>query len=319
MEDYNDFDYVFSFSKEYVYDGRTVETILANRRKMENELFFDRLLKLLRIDQATRSYPPRTNQELRSLHQKIVSSSSPDHHKQSLLFYILRDCIAESDVASTFSRKCYLPEKYEIYMNGLWEMDRMYFENALEYLTQPSLIPTFPEEILCTLIRHAPKDDPTLPLAYYHTVTPSITGTKTLEALYLVLSSVSVSEAFSFSRGQAENVHKKHFEQLISSALSDSAGKDRADRAVNLINLPLNLEEEAWFEDFLLFGKGKALHGARDTVMMRRVAMGKYFEALKDGKALGGRKIDGLSWDTLKSGIDKGLGHRKAAGELMDR
>ena len=51
MADLESFDDLFSFDSEYEYDVETIGTIQQNRRELENELFFDRLLKLLQLSQ----------------------------------------------------------------------------------------------------------------------------------------------------------------------------------------------------------------------------------------------------------------------------
>lgn len=52
MDEFEDFETVFSFKSDYAFDHKTVEVILANRRTLENELFFDRLLRVLGIRQG---------------------------------------------------------------------------------------------------------------------------------------------------------------------------------------------------------------------------------------------------------------------------
>lgn len=66
--------------------------------------------------------------DLRRLHEKIVSSAWPDHHKQSLLYYILLDCQDVPGAAENFVHRFHLPGKYATFMKGLWLMDRMEFE-----------------------------------------------------------------------------------------------------------------------------------------------------------------------------------------------
>jgi hypothetical protein len=48
MFNYQNFDDVFNFNKEYSYTAVAVETIEANRRSLEG-LFVDKILKLLDI------------------------------------------------------------------------------------------------------------------------------------------------------------------------------------------------------------------------------------------------------------------------------
>lgn len=52
MDEFEDFESVFSFEPDYTFDHKIVEVILANRRTLENELFFDRLLRVLGIRQG---------------------------------------------------------------------------------------------------------------------------------------------------------------------------------------------------------------------------------------------------------------------------
>ena len=116
----------------------------------------------------------------------------------------------------------------------------------------------------------------------------------------------SLSEAYSFSRGQEATKHHALFEQLIFFVHANSAGDTRASRALILIQLPLDEEEEVWFEEFLTSGKGHALQGAKDTVMMRKITKGRMGEAITFGQKMSGRKIDGVNWTYLREGLEKG-------------
>lgn len=80
---------------------------------------------------AVKLYPPKTNGELRNLHKAVVESAGEDHHKLSVIFYILLDFDAPTgrrDYSTAFERSSFLPEKYQIYMKGLWHMDQLEFE-----------------------------------------------------------------------------------------------------------------------------------------------------------------------------------------------
>jgi len=170
-------------------------------------------------------------------------------------------------------------------MKGLWHIDRLQFEVALQYLTYPSLIPTFPDEILETLVQHAKHDDMTLPLAYYHTVQPTLTSSNATESLFTAIARASITEAFYFSRGQAENAQKHMFELLIF------------------------VEEESWFEDYLTTGDGRTLRKAKDTLLMRKIGTGRFTEAvLVEGTS--SRAVGGLSWDMMQNAVQNGLGKR---------
>lgn len=49
MAPWDDFDAIFSFNRNFVYDGKVIEQITSNRRALENRLFADRLLALLGV------------------------------------------------------------------------------------------------------------------------------------------------------------------------------------------------------------------------------------------------------------------------------
>lgn len=72
---------------------------------------------------------------------------------------------------------------------------------------------------------------------------------------------------------------------------------------MELVGLPLDDEEEQWFEEALLHGNAKALPGAKDSVMMRRLATGKLSDLSAELQSLGGKKVDGLNWDVLKQSM----------------
>ncbi len=212
-----------------------------------------------------------------------------------------------------------------MFIDGIWCLDRQEFEvttrfqrlelkitdpillkNALDYLTEPALIPTFPEEILYTLCRHTPKNDVTLPLAYYHTVSPCITSSKVVEEFFSILCRSSVTEAYYFSRGLGNPNHRNLFEKLLNFVLANSTGVIRATRSVELIHLPLDEEEEAWFEEYLENGNGRNLFGANDTVVMRALVTGRSNAITEYGKNISGRKIDGVNWATLRDSVQQG-------------
>ncbi|MCJ1437680.1 hypothetical protein MMC27_007067 [Xylographa pallens] len=270
METEEEFDAVFGAEPSLAYQEQLLHSIHKHRRLLENELFFDRLLKAVGIDQGTspllehiltpealtrkasKLYPPRSNNDLRILFDRITSSTSPDHQKQSLVYYILRDLPSDRTSAEAFAEISYLPDKYQTFIDGIWYLDRLKLEANAPY------------------------------------------------------NSSSLTEAFYFSRRRGSLQHHQLFEQLITFVHANSAGSVRASRALELIHLPLGEDEEQWFEEFLNEGKGSTLYGAKDTLMMRKIAKGQVREAVGLGSKLSGRKIDGLNWDVLREGLRKG-------------
>jgi hypothetical protein len=347
MAELEAFESAFGPDPDVAYSQSSMDDIRRNRRRLENELFFDKLLKAVGINEhrkrhcffseiliacehkdaglmsclASVLYPPRSNEELRKLYGKIMECNAPDQHKSSLVYYILKDLQIRGQGAAKFAKSEFLPNKYQILIDGIWHMDRLQFEvntahpkcaaalpltvtmqEALEYLTDPSLIPTFPEEILHTLCSHC-RTDPTLPLAYYHTVSPEITSSGVLFSFFSALCRASVTEAFYFSRARGEASHRTLFEMLVAFVHAAEGGRPRADRAVELINLPLGEEEEEWLEEYLVGGEGSTLFGAKDTVMMRKIATGRTREAVEMAPGMRERTIGDVNWSRLTEAL----------------
>lgn len=114
------------FTVNHKYNSKSINDISHARTVLGGKNFFDRLLDVLHI-KAVHLYPPKSNKDLRELHSVIIASKCPEHHKQSLLYYLLKDCnhAKGEDLADTFQRACYLPNKYWICMQGLWCLDKL--------------------------------------------------------------------------------------------------------------------------------------------------------------------------------------------------
>jgi Nuclear pore complex assembly len=180
---------------------------------------------------------------------------------------------------------------------------------ALQYLTHPCLIPTFPDEILEVLVGHAKKNDLSLPLAYYQTIQPALTNPQALESLFSAMARTSVTEAFYFCRGQPEHARRHMFEMLIALVLNNSSSDTIADRSAELVNLPFIQEEEGWFEEYLEYGEGRSIKKSKDTLMMRRIGTGKFSESLSI-RHMNSRAMGGLDWETLSEALKDGMGPR---------
>ncbi|KAK2747307.1 hypothetical protein FQN57_002205 [Myotisia sp. PD_48] len=304
MAYWEDFDKPFSFKRDFTYDTQVADRIILTRKTLGGTLFVDRLFKILGIESPSKVYPPRTNANLRALYSQIIASSSPNTHKQSLIYYILRDCRGTSDGSKhlQFARRSYLPEQYRLLIDGLWHLDRLEFRRALEFIMDPSLIPLFPDEILYVLAT-SPKRDDNLAIAYYVTVNPPLASSKYLNAYFGVVCRKGIVEAFNFTRKQQKSTSLQLLEQLITFVLSTNLGETRANRALALVNLPFNDVEEGHFEDVLLRGSAKNLLGAKDTVMMRRIATSRLENLDAELEALSGRKIEGFNWDDLRRNL----------------
>lgn len=125
----------------------------------------------------------------------------------------------------------------------------------------------------------------------------------------MAIARASVTEAYFFCQGQTEVSHLHLFEGLIGIVLSGSLNETTATRAIELVNLPFNAEEERWFETYLVSGEGRSLKRAKDSLMMRRIATGRFTEALSLPE-LRSNNIGGLSWEMMQTGLLEGMGPR---------
>jgi len=161
-------------------------------------------------------------------------------------------------------------------------------------------MPDFADDIITTFIRHA--EDDTLALAYFHTVQPVLKTPQALELLFSAMADASISQALHYSRTYPEHTRQLLFQRLVRSVLESGAGEEAGERGVELISLPLDADEERWFEECLTteFAKHKK---AKDTLVMRRIVTGKL------GEAVAQRGL-GSQWGTIIESMKQGLGNR---------
>ncbi|KAF3047526.1 hypothetical protein E8E12_009923 [Didymella heteroderae] len=328
MLDVEDFDAVF---QGFNYTDGLVQQIQEYQHALGGQTFFERLLDLLKI-KGRKAYPPKTPQQLHDLHQRIVSAETTLHNKHCLIFYLLKDLSPQQheddELATAFARGVHLEKRFWTFIEGLWALDRLEFATAVGSLTHPSIIPTFPDEIMLTLLEGREKlntlnvqkgeQDEVLPLAYYNCVKPPLEDQKVRNQFAKYLSGRNITETYYWIHTRPEYEQKPLLEILIEQTLeksvwSNGVGEEvyaREDKAMELVSLPFSEEEEKFIEEFLTKGKGRTYRNAEDTVMMRRIAMGKLSNVAKDQDTRG-RRIDGVDWDSLKDGIDRGLGPRR--------
>lgn len=173
----------------------------------------------------------------------------------------------------------------------------------MEHVTHPSLIPDFADEILITFVKHAPQNDYSIPLSYFHTVQPILKTQEATELLFDAMARTSVTESLWFTRTRPEAVQEQLFKRMVSTVLDAPACDETAHRSLELVSLPLESNEEAWLEEHLSSGDGKKLKHAKDTLLARKIATGRYTEAIQE-KGVGPR------WGVVMEGVKIGLGGR---------
>lgn len=149
-----------------------------------------------------------------------------------------------------------------------------------------------------------PQDNDSYAIAYYLATSPPLTTEKTLNAFFATLCRTSVTDAFYFTRKQPEPLRQKLQNSLIVSVLSCKPSQERSERANELINLPLDESEEKLFEECLLHGPARHYSGSKDTLFMRRIAMGSLDHLTAGLENMAGRRLNGVNWDDFKKHLE---------------
>ncbi|KAI4698004.1 hypothetical protein J4E85_006230 [Alternaria conjuncta] len=328
MLDIEDFDAVY---RNLHYNDGLVQEIQSYRTALGGRTFFERLLTLLNI-KGSKMYPPKSSQQLQELHQRITSSNTTLHNKHCLVFYLLKDLSAQhheaTELAESFAKDVHLEKRFWTFVEGLWFLDHLQFATAVGHLTYPGIIPTFPDEIMYTLLTgqdkvssmgmaRDPKDD-ILALAYYNCVRPPLEDQKTRDEFAKYLAGRNVTEMYQWIHSRPEYEQRPLLEILIEQTLDHQPWSQdpehemytRDAKAFELAGLPFSEDEEEFIEKFLTEGRGRTFQSAQDLVMMRRIATGKLSDVASD-MGTRGRRIDGVNWESLKDGVKRGLGPRK--------
>ncbi|KAH6605813.1 elys-domaining containing [Trichoderma cornu-damae] len=275
MFEYTDFQKIFPAGAQVPYDRKRIHEIEARRKDLGGQLFIDRVLRALGITK-NKVYPPKNDNGVRQLHQQICESSMSMHHKLSLIYYVLLDfdtVDGQASLSETFASASSMPQKYEIFMKGLWYMDCQDFATALEYVAHPSLISDFADDIIIALVQHSPEGDYNLALSYFHTVQPVLKSSRALGLIFGAMAQTDVIEALFYSRTHPEHTRELLFRQLIAETLGHKSGQ-----ADELAFLPFDAAEDAWFEEYLSTGEGRNLKKAKDTLLVRKIAGDRFGE-----------------------------------------
>ncbi|PFH63265.1 hypothetical protein XA68_15899 [Ophiocordyceps unilateralis] len=295
MPDYTKFEDVFPADLKFPYDRTLQHDIDHHRKAVGGTLFIDRVMKALGLVKG-RSYPPKSDNALRQLHQLFCDAAMSVQHKQSLLYYFLLDFDTESSQSSAsshFATNAGMPVNYQIFMKGLWLMDRQQYQEALEFVAHPSLSHDFADEIITTLVRHAP-DDHSLALSYFYSVRPILKTSSALELLFDAMTGADATEALLFSRTHPQHAREQLFRRWVRFIMKDGRGDFD-----QLAFLPLDSVEETWFEQYLTSGEGRNLGKAKDTLLVRKIACDRFSDA--------GKQRAGDRWAAVLEGIKRGV------------
>jgi hypothetical protein len=134
-------------------------------------------------------------------------------------------------------------------------------------------------------------------------VSPPLADKKTMDGYFDLVVSNSLVEAYYFAQKQQESTHRLLFERLVVSVHQEKPTHTRAEKAALLVGLPLTAQEDSWLEECLLHGAASKLPGAKDSLMARRIAVGRFASENSSLQRLKGDKIAGVNWDNVRAGI----------------
>lgn len=169
-------------------------------------------------------------------------------------------------------------------------------------MAHPSLSPDFADDIVITLVRHAPNNDYSLALSYFYAVRPILKSSSALEHLFDAMVRTNATEALLFSRSHPQHTREQLFRRWVRTTLEDSRGHKSPSGRGELAFMPLNPTEEEWFEEYLSTGEGRNIKRANDTLLVRKIACDRFADI--------GKQRAGAQWAAVLEGIKHGIeGH----------
>lgn len=114
-------------------------------------------------------------------------------------------------------------------------------------------------------------------------------------------------------RRQAPHLRQELLGTLVDVTLSAAPGDSRARKGLELVDLPFDEEEEAWFEEYLTKGQGRLINGGGDALLTRWMARGNWNDVLEKSKTVDAswEKKEGVNWENLVEGVSRGVGDRR--------
>lgn len=83
------------------------------------------------MNPPAKTYPPKQESALASLHQLLCEADISIHHRLSIFYYLLLDFDgqdARTQYSTKFAEVSGVPKNYQILMRGLWLLDHQQFE-----------------------------------------------------------------------------------------------------------------------------------------------------------------------------------------------
>ncbi|KAJ3298752.1 Protein ELYS [Borealophlyctis nickersoniae] len=259
------YDLFGSQSLAFPYNNARREDILSRRLRMDDELFFDKLLKSCGLELSQGLYPPTNVEQLEEIFEEI--SNCQPFLRDSFILYLLKDWENGSDLE--YARKAMVQPKYQLAINGYWAFDHGMLQEGLHLLMHPSITQDFPNKVVKTLVMEGRHADA---LQFMQAVHPPIETMEDIRLHMDVLLRTDFMDAFAFQRKHIDQ--RDLFMHLLSACFLP---KPNVSMVEKLLELPFNSAEE---ESMVSFCRSADSGAAKDFLIMYYINRGRYSEAI---------------------------------------
>lgn len=208
-----------------------------------------------------------------------------------MVLYLLKDW--NNDRASSYETTALIPLQYRKAMQGYWLMDHNEPEQAIGFLTDPSVTPDFVEKIVADLAHTA---SPRLALDFYEFSGANITSEESAKLHMDLLCHTSISDAFFFTRSC--DLDDNLLVQLFSFCFAEPLRKDAVE---TLMTLPFSEKEEAGLVEYCSRSTANAICG--DFLLVYYIQRGRFQEAV----AMSDKLKDHLETRAFSSSINRNV------------
>ncbi|KAG5358406.1 hypothetical protein CJU89_4966 [Yarrowia sp. B02] len=250
-------------AEPFVYSSNLFNTITDTRKLFpDRKNMFDRLfehnINANSLPQAQKLFPPSNINDLLKL-VRLIETDKPtetlqdDLQVECLIYYLLLD--ANKEAADSYAAVVLIPAGYTHFMNGCHALDRGDMQRAVDEITYPGSVSTFPDAVVQALNAEAVaqkkrREGDELIVRYFDDNTPKCEAPESTNILIASLARLDPMAALTYIRALTSTAHKLAFECLVKACIEERylGGVWR------LGNLPFTKEE------------GELLHYALDNV-----------------------------------------------------
>ncbi|KAL1914574.1 uncharacterized protein VTP21DRAFT_8199 [Calcarisporiella thermophila] len=257
---------------KFSYPKAVAQQIESKRRRMDGQLFIDRLLQYAEIE-IGQVYPPRDINQLQHLVRAVFKCDLDSLKKHCIVYYLLRDTRINAR-ASTYASKYLIPWYFCRLMDGYWALDQGEFEEAVRALADPAVEPDWSNEIARILVRFAP---PRVALRYLKLAQPTMTSREDVEMWMEVLIKCDILDAFLYQRKHRSKSDHSFSNRLLSH-LFDACFAAKGTHIARLLAFPFDNAEEAFMKEYCLRSQHPL---SSDFLLMWFVQHGHYTDAIR--------------------------------------